>query len=761
LKIRHLLGHYLTVPVPQAVCDLRGIYFKPYHNEVQTFTHVYFALLIGQNLLAAVPVITSFSPASGPVGTLVTITGTDLATPTAFSIGGKPAIVISNTGTKLVGMVMPGATTGSITVTTSAGTATSSTNFTVLSTPKPGVQQGNKLVDGTPVNSLPTISLGFKVVVSADGNTAAVTGYNSDGGDFAVGFVDVFVRNNNLWSQQGGRLFHSFNNGNSVSDIAISADGNLIVAGYGGDSNGKGSIWTFRRSGTTWTSMSEADQFLGTGGSATARQGSSVALSADGNTLVEAGTGDNSNQGAIWVFKYNGSKWIQQGSKITVSDNIGAAQLGFKVVISSDGKTILASSSIDNSNVGATWVFVLNGSSWVQQAKLIGTGAVGAARQGVSVAINANGNTAVIGGQIDNNRKGAVWVFTRTGSTWTQQGNKLVASAPGDVIFQGNTVSVTADGNTIIEGGASPISKTGLAWLFSRVSGNWTQYGNALVVSGVADKPAEQANYYHTVAISANGSAAMLGIPFDGETGSMFTFSNISTSPVISSVSPASGAVGTVITISGSNMTGASSVTIGGRAAIVLSNTSTQLAAMVMPGSVTGNITIASPGGTGTGGNFTVTPTTYPISQQAAKLVGTGSSGPARQGSALAVSADGNTAVVGGWRDGSVNQNSGNSSVWIFTRSGSVWTQQGPKLAGKANVGTGSILNQSIAISADGNTILVGASGDAGARGATWVYTRSGGVWTQQGNKLYGSGVVGTTPKQGTSVSLSADGNTA
>jgi hypothetical protein len=46
--------------------------------------------------------ITSFAPDSGPVGTLVTITGTDLSSPTAFTIGGVPAIVITNDGATLV-----------------------------------------------------------------------------------------------------------------------------------------------------------------------------------------------------------------------------------------------------------------------------------------------------------------------------------------------------------------------------------------------------------------------------------------------------------------------------------------------------------------------------------------------------------------------------------------------------------------------------------------------------------------------------------
>jgi hypothetical protein len=67
-----------------------------------------------------------------------------------------------------------------------------------------------------------------------------------------------------------------------------------------------------------------------------------------------------------------------------------------------------------------------------------------------------------------------------------------------------------------------------------------------------------------------------------------------------------------------------------------------------------------------------------------------------------------------------------------------------------------------VALSADGNTAIVGGPGDNGLTGAAWVYTRSGNVWTQQGNKLVGTGVVGPqTPNQAVSVALSVDGNTA
>ena len=142
------------------------------------------------------------------------------------------------------------------------------------------------------------------------------------------------------------------------------------------------------------------------------------------------------------------------------------------------------------------------------------------------------------------------------------------------------------------------------------------------------------------------------------------------------------------------------------------------------------------------------------FNQLGPKLVGTGSVGNALQGFSVALSADGNTAIVGGLSD-----NSGSGAAWVFTRSSGTWTQQGPKL-----VGTGGSAptqqGRSVALSADGNTALVGVSGSSGA-GAAWVFTRSGGSWTRQGSKLVGNGSVAGEVKQGTSVALSASGRIA
>ena len=70
------------------------------------------------------------------------------------------------------------------------------------------------------------------------------------------------------------------------------------------------------------------------------------------------------------------------------------------------------------------------------------------------------------------------------------------------------------------------------------------------------------------------------------------------------------------------------------------------------------------------------------------------------------------------------------------------WVQQGNKLVGANAVGSAS-QGSSISISADGNTAIVGGCYDNSNAGAAWVFTRSAGVWSQQGNKLVGTGTVG------------------
>ena len=72
--------------------------------------------------------------------------------------------------------------------------------------------------------------------------------------------------------------------------------------------------------------------------------------------------------------------------------------------------------------------------------KLVGTGAVGPTEQGWSVALSADGTTAIVGGIVDNGLAGAAWVYTRSDSGWTQQGSKLVGTGAAGRAGQGVSI---------------------------------------------------------------------------------------------------------------------------------------------------------------------------------------------------------------------------------------------------------------------------------------------------------------------------------
>lgn len=140
--------------------------------------------------------------------------------------------------------------------------------------------------------------------------------------------------------------------------------------------------------------------------------------------------------------------------------------------------------------------------------------------------------------------------------------------------------------------------------------------------------------------------------------------------------------------------------------------------------------------------------------QQGDKLIGTGGIGPQiQQGIDVALSADGGVLAVGGWWD-----NSDVGATWIFERTaGGEWRQVGGKLVGSGGVGK-QWQGRAIALSRDGRALAVGGFRDDNYIGAAWIFTRAeGGEWVQQGAKLTGSGGVGDQ-YQGRGMSMSSDG---
>lgn len=585
-----------------------------------------------------------------------------------------------------------------------------------------------------------TIQYGNAVRISADGNTAVVAApaHNSN-----YGCVLIYVRSGSSWVQQGGTLTGSPITGTTPrfgASVAISGDGNTVAIGCDDLTNStRGAVFIWTRSGSTWTQQAK---LVGTGAVGLSLQGQSVAMSADGNTVITGGYFDNNFVGATWVFTRSGTTWSEQ-AKLVGTGNSGQSRQGYALDISGDGNTVAVGGYNDNGAVGKTWVFTRSGSSWSQQAALVGTGNIGTSQQGSSVALNStDGNTLLVGGNGDDNTVGAAWVFTRSGSSWSQQAKLLPTSIAGQANV-GQSVELSADGNTAILGASNDNSQIGATFVYSRSGTTWTQQGTKLVGTG-GTGGGYQGN---SVSLSNNG-ILIIGGPLDNSwQGAFWTFTVPPSPPTITSFTPSSGSVGTLVTITGTNLSAPTALSIGGVAAAPVSNDGTTLVAMVMPGATTGAISVTTGDGTGTSGsNFTVTSGGIPAAQDGLKLTGTSQVGAAQFGQSVAISADGNTAAVGAWQD-----NSNMGAVFVFVKSGGVWAQQA-KLVG---TGGGSNLRQgtSVAISADGNTILVGEYQDVCQE--VYIFTRTGTTWSQQAR------IPNPGDRFGSGVSLSADGNTA
>ncbi|NVO19867.1 MAG: T9SS type A sorting domain-containing protein [Bacteroidetes bacterium] len=338
---------------------------------------------------------------------------------------------------------------------------------------------------------------------------------------FAGSLIPCFL--SGQFIQQGAKLVGTGGDANAFqgTSVAISSDGNNAVWGGIYDNSQQGAIWVFTRNADTWSQQGQ--KLVGTGGAGDfVYQGYSVAISADGNTIIEGGWRDNTDTGAVWIFARNAGVWSQQGSKLVGSGAIGGQiLLGTSVAISSDGNTALVGGSGDNGK-GAVWVFTRSEGIWTQHGeKLVGTGGIGQTNQGTTVAISGDGNTFVTGGPVDNGYLGAVWVFTRNGNDWVQQGEKLVGNESIDASMQGSSVAISSDGNTILAGGPGDFLNEGAIWVFVRNSGVWSQQGPKLYAEG-STSPIIVGK---SVAISGDGNTAMVSSPgADGSVGKVWVF---------------------------------------------------------------------------------------------------------------------------------------------------------------------------------------------------------------------------------------------
>jgi hypothetical protein len=327
---------------------------------------------------------------------------------------------------------------------------------------------------------------------------------------------------------QFGSAIALSDDGNTLAVSAVSEDANArgMESNQQDDSfNSAGAVYIFTRTGGTWTQQAylKADASTNTG--LGDQFGFNLSMSADGNTLAvgvydESGGGRAVNaaiqppkggSGAAYVFVRSGGTWTKQAYlKAWNSDN--GDSWGSEVALSGDGNT-LAMGALDedcmcggvftdpkigaddqkaDTSSGAAAVFVRNGTAWSQQAYIKPSNPSDGDQFGIRLALAQDGNVLVVGAQTEDGsaqgingpqndeaiEAGAVYVYTRTGSTWTQQAY-VKGSNTEEFDEFGGTFALTRDGSLLIVGArgedsasaANPadnsVDEAGAAYVFS------------------------------------------------------------------------------------------------------------------------------------------------------------------------------------------------------------------------------------------------------------------------------------------------------
>ena len=398
-------------------------------------------------------------------------------------------------------------------------------------------------------NTIAMSNDGNYLVIGSARERSNATGINGDQTNLSAsqaGAAYVFVRSGSNWSQQAYiKASNTEAQDLFATSVAINSDGSrLVIGAIGEDSNAtgvngdqtnnsasfSGAAYVFVRSGSTWSQ--EAYLKASNTGSSDSF-GNKVSISADGSRIAVSADGEDSNAtgvngnetdnsafsaGATYVFVRSGSTWSQE-AYIKASNTESQDYFGRSLALSGDATRLVVGADQEDSNAtgingnqadnsatraGAAYVFVRTGSTWSQEAYVKASNteiqdffanSVSLDSDGNTMAIGATGEdssaTGINGNEADNNgfNSGAVYVFSRSGSTWTQQAYiKQSNTDPGDnfsinlsLTASGDGLLVGANGEAGYDSGvggnqsSNDVSNSGAAYLFERSGSTWSQ----------------------------------------------------------------------------------------------------------------------------------------------------------------------------------------------------------------------------------------------------------------------------------------------
>jgi hypothetical protein len=234
--------------------------------------------------------------------------------------------------------------------------------------------------------------------------------------------------------------------------------------------------------------------------------GSAAAL--NGSTALLGADGDNSFQGAAYLFTKSNGSW-SQGQKLTASDGLAGDEFGYRVVLANDTLLVGAFTATvgGNTSQGAAYLFTESNGTWSESQKLTASDGglfdnfgASVALDGSTLVVGANG--ATVGG---NAAQGALYVFTESNGTWTQT-QKLTAN--DGAAYDNFGLSVALKGSTILVGSPQAAigghAGQGALYVFAESNGTWTQVQKLTASDGAANS-----SFGESVAL--NGSTALIG----------------------------------------------------------------------------------------------------------------------------------------------------------------------------------------------------------------------------------------------------------
>ncbi len=645
----------------------------------------------------------------------------------------------------------------------------------------------------------------FGNAVAVDGDTAVIGVPGDVNNGVQTGAAFVFTKGTDGWSRRAKLIAKDPEVGDQFG-FSVALDGDTIVVGVlqddltageasGTAAAGAGSAYVFSNptggwvnwDGLTDTAKDGLTAKLIAGDAAAGDEfGRSVAVDESTGTIGVGAWRDDSNKGSAYVFTKDSIGW-SQAAKLTVSVPLANDYFGRSVAL--DGDTVLIGASGRDSGKGAAYVFDKPGNGWTNTTTAANTVTKLAASDGgtndlfgVSVAID--GNTAVIGAELQE----WVYVFIKESEGWVEKA-KLSSDDP-DHDGRGNNFgnSVAVDGDIVVVGAdgvdqSDAVNNTGAAYAFTKPSTGWADSNDATRLTG-SDAAA---NDKFGGAVAVDGGTAMVGADNAAGTDDLDnSVSNAGAAYVfdIEGWDDISDSESTTTSHTVSGLTNYQEYwfrirAVNASGAGPASNSASATPRIGKPGKPTGLGAVA--GDTrvtlswDNPGNSTITG--YELAEVVPEDWLTAADGAAGDQFGVSVAVDGDTAVVGAWKEDGVDGDGNDiievGAAYVFVKnSNDEWDRKAKLTASdEANVpdieGVDEGDRFGYAVAIDGGTIVVGAyrNDDHGDdSGAAYVYIKPGGGWADATETVKLTAPDRVTASDGTDdlfgLSVAVDGDT-